>query len=103
GAETAHLDAIRGTTDVEVDLVIAELFGDTRALGEVARMAAAELERNRMLGRIVGQEPRARAVKHRTGGDHLGVDQGAAREQAMEEPAVPIGPLHHRGDTEFSI
>jgi hypothetical protein len=21
----------------------------------------------------------------------------------MEEPAVPVGPLHHRGDTEFSV
>src|SRR5262249_30189188 len=63
----------------------------------------AELERNRMLGRIVRQEPHALAVKHRAGGDHLGVDEGAAREQAMEEPAVPIGPFHHRGDTEFSI
>src|SRR5262249_18995362 len=38
GAETAHLHAIRRTADVEVDLVIAELFGDTRALGEVPRI-----------------------------------------------------------------
>jgi len=39
-------------------------------------------------------------VKHRGGGDHLGVDQGAAREQAMEEPAVPVGPFHHRRNGE---
>ena len=56
-----------------------------------------------MLVRIVRQQPRARAVQHRAGGDHLGVDQGAAREQAMEEPAVPVGPLHHRGDAELAI
>src|SRR5262249_13398139 len=59
GAEAADLHAIRGTTDIEVDLVIAELFGDTRALGKLPRIAAAELERNRMLGRIVRQEPGA--------------------------------------------
>src|SRR6516164_2056716 len=58
-AEAAYLPTIRGTTDIEVDLVIAELFGDTRALGKLPQIAAAELERNRMLGRIVRQEPRA--------------------------------------------
>jgi len=67
------------------------------------RIAAAELERNRMFGGIVRHQPRARAVEHRAGGDHLGVDQRAAREQAMEKPAVPVGPFHHRGDAEFSI
>jgi len=38
------------------------------------------------------------AVDHRPGGDHLGIDQGTARQQAMEEPAMPVGPFHHRGD-----
>src|SRR5262245_65461071 len=43
-AEAAHLHAIRGTTDIEVDLVIAELFGDARALRKLLRIAATELE-----------------------------------------------------------
>jgi hypothetical protein len=42
-------------------------------------------------------------VKHRAGGDHLGIDQRTAREQAVEETAMPIRPLHHRGDADFSI
>ena len=56
-----------------------------------------------MLGRIERQQPRAVAVQHRAGGDHLGIEQRAAREQPMEEPAVPVGPFHHRrnGETIF--
>src|SRR5215469_3595 len=46
GAEAAHLHTIRGTTDIEVDLVIAERFGGARALGKLPRIAAAELKRN---------------------------------------------------------
>src|SRR5262245_37508544 len=53
-----------------------------------------------MFRRIMAEEPRAVAVDHGTGGDHLGIDQRAAREQAVEEPAMPVGPLHHGGDGE---
>ena len=48
-----------------------------------------------MLGRIERQQPRAVAVQHRAGGDHLGIDERPAREQAMEEAAMPVGPFHH--------
>ena len=64
------------------------------------RVRAAELHRDRVLGRIEREQARAVAVQHRAGGDHLGVDQRAAREQAMEEPAVPVRPVHHRRDAE---
>jgi hypothetical protein len=72
-------------------------------LRELPRIAAAELQGNRMLGHVVGQEPRAVTVKHGAGGDHFGIDQRPAREQAVEEPAVPIRPLHHRGDAESAV
>src|SRR5262249_54398069 len=77
--------------------------GDACALRQRARIAAAELQRDRMLGGVVGQKPRAVAMQHRAGGDHLGVDQRAARQQAMEEPAVPVGPFHHRRDSERTV
>jgi hypothetical protein len=35
-------------------------------------------------------------MQQRAGGDHLGVEQGTAREQTVEETAVAIGPVHHR-------
>ena len=52
-----------------------------------------------MLGRIEAQEPRAVAMQHRAGGQHLRIEQRPARQQPMEEPAVPVRPFHHRGDT----
>ena len=100
GAEAALLHAVRRTADIEIDLVVAEVCGDAGALRERCRVGAAKLQRHRMLGRIEGDEPRAIAMQHRPGGDHLGVDQRPARQQAMEEPAVPVRPFHHRCDRE---
>jgi hypothetical protein len=53
-----------------------------------------------MFSRIVTQQPGPIAVQHCAGGEHFGVKQRAAREQPMEEPAMAIGPFHHRRDTE---
>ncbi len=100
GAEAALLHPVGGAADVEVDLVVAEIGGDARAGRELLRLAAAELERHRMLGRVVGQKPRPVAMEHRAGRDHLGIDERAAREEPMEEPAVAVGPIHHGGDAE---
>jgi hypothetical protein len=49
------------------------------------------------------QKPEAVAVKHRSGGKHFRIKERAARQQAMEESAVPVGPFHHRGDTEAPL
>ena len=38
------------------------------------------------------------AMEDRAGSDHLGVEQGVLGEQAQEEPAVAVGPVHHWGD-----
>jgi hypothetical protein len=42
-------------------------------------------------------------VDHRAGAEHLGVEPRAAREQAVEEPAVPVGSFHHRSDGKNSL
>ena len=62
------------------------------------RIGAAKLQRQRVLGGIEAQKARAIAMQHRAGGEHLGVKQRAPRQQAMEEPAMPVGPFHHRSD-----
>ena len=103
GAEPPFLHAIGRAADVEVDLIVTGLRAHARTARERDRIGPAELQRDRVLGRVVAQEPGAVAVEERASGDHLGVDQGTAREQAVEEPAMPIRPVHHRGDGEFSI
>jgi hypothetical protein len=100
GAEAAFLNTIGWAADVEVDLVVAEILGNARAFGERPRIGAAELDRHRVLERIEADEPLAVAAQHRARRHHLGIEQCPTRQQPMEEPAVPVGPLHHRRDTE---
>jgi hypothetical protein len=98
GTEAAILHAVGRTTGIEIDLVKAQIGADARALGKCAWVRAAELERHRMLGRIVTKKPRPIAIQHRAGGEHFGIEKGTARQQAMEKPAMPVGPFHHRSD-----
>ena len=98
GAERARLHAVGRTADIEVDLVIAERLADARRLGELVRIGAAELQRDRLFDRVEAEQPLARPVDHRVGHHHLGVEQRAARQLAMKEPAMPIRPIHHRRD-----
>ena len=49
GAEAAVLDPVGRAAHIEVDLVVAELGADPRGLGELRRIGAAELDRDRML------------------------------------------------------
>ena len=60
GAEAAVLHPVGRAADVEVDLVIAEIRADARRSGEVARIGAAELQRDRMLRRLEAEQARAR-------------------------------------------
>ena len=62
GAEAPFLHAVRRAADIEVDLGVAEVGADARALGERLRVRAAELHRDRLLGRI---EARAAAPGRR--------------------------------------
>ncbi len=103
GAEAALLHAVGGTADIQIDLVVAEFLGNARAFGKLARIGAAELERHRTLGRIERHQPRAVAVQHSSGGDHLRIDQRTPRQQAMEEAAMPVRPFHHGRDGETTF
>jgi len=39
------------------------------------------------------------AIDQGAGGDHLGVEPGVFRDVAVEDAAVAVGPVHHRGNT----
>ena len=98
GAERARLHAVGRAADIEVDLVIAERLADPRRLGELGRIGAAELQRDRMLLGVEAEQPVALAMDDRVGHHHFGVEQRAARQLAMEEAAMPVRPVHHRRD-----
>jgi hypothetical protein len=44
---------------------------------------------------IETQVPLYATMPQSTRGDHLGVQQCVLRQQAMEEPTVPVSPIHH--------
>src|SRR5262249_38572276 len=52
-----------------------------------------------MLKRIEGKQACAITAQHCAGSEHFGINQRPTRQQPMEKPAMPIGPLHHRSDT----
>ena len=94
------MDAARGAAAIQVDLAIAKVGADPRRRHKLARMAAAELKRNRLLGGIEANQALDIAVDHRRGGDHLGIEQRAAGEEPMESPTMAVGAFHHRRDGE---
>ncbi len=100
-AEPAGLHAVRRAADIQVDLVVALLGADSCSLRELQWIAAAELQRDRMLLGIEPEDAFAIAVNHGLGRHHLGVEQRALRDEPHEVAAVAVGPLHHRGDAEF--
>jgi hypothetical protein len=46
--------------------------------------------------------PRHITVQQSACGDHLGVEQRTAREQAVKVTAVPVRPIHHRRNRQFA-
>ncbi len=104
GADQVVLHPIAGTADVEVDLVVAPRLGDGRAFGQLAGIAAAQLQGEWMLHLIEAQEALARAaVQDGPGGHHLGIEQGVARQGPGEGAVVAGCPVHHGGHGEGTV
>ena len=103
GAERAALDALARAAAVEVDLGVAPALAEAGARREVGRVAAAELQRHRLLDRIEVEMAGNVAVQQRAGRHHLGVEAGPRRQQAMEVAAMAVGPVHHRRHAEAPL
>ncbi|MNQ60869.1 hypothetical protein D3C85_751690 [compost metagenome] len=95
GAELARLHPIRGAADVQVDLVIAVRFADSRRLGQLRRVRPTQLQRHRMLDRVKAQQPLAVAVDHSRRRHHLGIEQRPTAQRTVKRPTVAVGPVHH--------
>src|SRR3546814_2758077 len=62
-------------------------------------VCSSDLRHRMLLGREA-EQPGTVAEAHGVGGHHLGVQQRAPRQVTVERPAMPVGPIHHRGDAE---
>ncbi len=100
GAEASLLHAVRGATDVEVDLVVAEHFADPRRFAERTGIGPAKLQRHRMIDLVHAEQTCPIAMQDGRRRHHLGVEQRMAGELTVEGPAMPVRPIHHRSDTE---
>jgi hypothetical protein len=49
------------------------------------------------------QMPMGIAIDNCTRGNHLGIQHRMLTDKTQKIATVAIGPVHHRGDTEFSI
>ena len=95
GAKTARLHAVAGAAHVQIDLVIAPIGTDPRRLGQLRGFRAAQLQRQRMLGRVEIQQPGAVAMDDGGGGDHFCVKQRPARQEPVKAATGAVGPIHH--------
>ncbi len=101
--EAAVLYPIRRASDIEIDLVVAEILADLRGCREIARIGPAELQRDRMFALVEAKQPHAIAVNDRARGQHLRIKQRTPRQQTMEDAAMPVRPVHHRRNAETAI
>ena len=65
---------------------------------EHAPVAATELQRKRVFGGIEVEVMRKVAMHERRTRDHFRVKTRAPADEAQEVPAVPVRPIHHRGN-----
>jgi hypothetical protein len=56
-----------------------------------------------MFACIEPEQPPAIAMNDRASRQHLRIKPGTPGHQAMEDAAMPVGPIHHRGNGKSSI
>ena len=74
-AKLARLHAIGRAPDIEIDLVVTEPVANPDGGGKFCRIGAAQLDRDRMLTRIISQQPPGIPMHQRSAGHHLGEQQ----------------------------
>jgi hypothetical protein len=67
-------------------------------MGQISRVTPAQLQCDSVLFGIEAQMPLGTPMAQRARGHHFGVKQGVAGQQAMEETAMAVGPIHHGGN-----
>ena len=101
GAEASLLHAIRRAADVEVDLVVAE--APRRSPPPRRAWPASEPPSCSATGCSSGEKPSSRSRSPRSTASAVTISvysSALPRQQPMEEPAMPIRPIHHRRDAE---
>src|SRR5690554_5175466 len=101
GPDQVILHTVAGTANVEIDLVIAPSLGNGSALCQLTRIAAPQLQGNRMLDLIVAKETLTwAAMQNGPGGNHFGIQQNVTSQRPSENAEITCRPVHHGCDSE---
>jgi hypothetical protein len=92
------LDPVTGTAHIQVDFGIPCLFSQFAASDEFLRVTAAQLQGQWQFRCIELQQAMGIPMQQGAGAYHLAIEQGTLAEQAQEIAAVPVSPVHHRGN-----
>ena len=103
GANHIVLHPIAGAADVQVDLGVAGFFSQRRALGQLLRIAAAQLQCQRLLFGAVTQKTLTVAMQHCARSDHFRIQQRTPADQPRKVAIVAVSPVHHRRNAEAAI
>ena len=94
-AETPRLHAIRRTSHVEINFVVAVIDADARRRSEVRWIVSTELQGDGMFRHVESEQAIAIAVQCGAGRHHLGIQTRMRRQQTVEITAMPVCPIHH--------
>ena len=90
-------------TPHQIDFRVTVIPANCRRSGQHRGITAAKLQRNRLLKRVKTQQPVPVAMPNGLRRHHLSIKQRMPRELAVEEPAMPVRPVHHGGNGEQFI
>ena len=107
GTKTSRLHAVGRAADIQIDLGIAVIRSKARCRSKPCRVAATKLQRNAnprfYIFRCLRQQPVTIAMHNRIGCHHFGEQQCVGRDVAVEMPAMPVRPVHHRCHAQASV
>ncbi len=98
GAEFSRLHAVAGAAAIEVDLVVAAFGAQGGAAFELAGVATAQLQGHRVFLGAEAEQVLLFAVHDGRRGDHFCIQPHVLRDEARQEPVMPVGAFHHGGD-----
>ena len=102
-AEPARLNTVGRTADIQIDFSISIGCRRRHRLRQARRITATKLQRCRNCAVQVGpckrQQPVTIAMNDRLGSHHFGEAQCRRCNQPVKQPAMPVRPVHHGGNT----
>ena len=97
-AKTALLNPITGTSDIEIDFVVAKVLTNPGRGGQIRGVGSSNLEHQGLLDRAEAQQTLTVAMQDSARRHHFAVEQRLLRQKSVKKSAMAVGPIEHWGD-----